>query len=190
MIWFTSDWHCGHRNVLRYEERPFSDLAAMHQTLISNWNAVVKPEDTGIFAGDMSFLNTSDTYAIINQLNGTKIIVLGNHDGKPKAMVNCGFALAVFQLRMQICGEPVIVSHYPYRPSVWQRMFSSKARDLRYMERRPPNKGEWLIHGHTHGRIKTRDKQLHVGVDAHEFKPVPITWIESIIARATKSANK
>lgn len=39
--WFTSDWHIGHKNILRFCDRPFKDLEAMQETLVRNFNEVV-----------------------------------------------------------------------------------------------------------------------------------------------------
>ena len=54
MIWFTSDLHFNHLNILKYEpkSRPFENVAEMNEALIKNWNDRVKPEDTVFVLGD------------------------------------------------------------------------------------------------------------------------------------------
>ena len=43
--WFTADHHFGHRNVIRFCNRPFETVEEMDRTMIDNWNAVVRPDD-------------------------------------------------------------------------------------------------------------------------------------------------
>ena len=54
-IWFTSDSHFGHRNIITYSSRPFSSVEEMDETLIQNWNSVVKPNDLIFNLGDVFF---------------------------------------------------------------------------------------------------------------------------------------
>ena len=37
-IWFTSDPHYDHKNILRFNERPFNTIESMNEALINNWN--------------------------------------------------------------------------------------------------------------------------------------------------------
>ena len=51
---FTSDTHFGHENIIKYCNRPFTSTEEMDKALISNWNKVVKPEDTVFHLGDFA----------------------------------------------------------------------------------------------------------------------------------------
>ncbi len=53
-IWFTSDTHFGHANIIRFCDRPFKDIQEMNERLIANWNAVVRPGDSVYHMGDFS----------------------------------------------------------------------------------------------------------------------------------------
>ena len=190
MIYFTSDWHIGHKSVIGFCKRPYANLDEMHEALIANYNKVVKPTDTCVFVGDTTFLNTTKTRAVIDRLNGTKIAVLGNHDPKQGSMLNMGFSLAVYKMELEIRGHKVIISHYPFRLPwyVKLRLWLRKCKlDLRYNERRHDDDGKtFLIHGHTHSTKQFEGRALHVGVDAWKYVPVPMWKIEQHIDKELK----
>ena len=79
-IYLISDTHFAHKNIMKYENRPFKDLIDMREKLILNWNMLVKPEDTVIHLGDFGMCNKDATSEILSRLNGHKIIIKGNHD--------------------------------------------------------------------------------------------------------------
>lgn len=81
MIFFTSDLHFGHEHIIQFNHRPFRNVTEMNRQLISNYNAVVQPEDTVYLLGDLSFqISVEKANALIAQLNGKKHLILGNHD--------------------------------------------------------------------------------------------------------------
>ena len=80
---FTADLHLFHKNIIKYENRPFNDIDDMHETIIKNWNKVVKAEDKVFILGDLTFGKKDATKEIISELNGRKILVKGNHDTHP-----------------------------------------------------------------------------------------------------------
>lgn len=88
-IWFTSDTHFDHANILTFKRadgtalRPFSSVEEMNETLIARWNAVVKPSDHIYHLGDVTMARGNHTKhidIIMSRLNGHKRICLGNHD--------------------------------------------------------------------------------------------------------------
>ena len=81
-IWVTSDWHLGHKNVIKYANRPFKDITEMNNILRKNFNKVVESHDIVYILGDISFLNTVSTTEWIKSLNGFKFLIKGNHDPK------------------------------------------------------------------------------------------------------------
>jgi len=188
MIWFISDEHYWHKRVIRLCTRPFDSLDEMHRILIRNHNIRVKPEDTVIHVGDFSWGSTTKTKSILDQLNGTHILIMGNHDkGSHITAMNAGFVWACTEMQMHLEGEKIIIKHYPYKPHWLFRMknFLIYHYNLRYLDRRPKNEGGWLIHGHTHSSQKLKEKSIHVGVDAWNFKPVSLNQIIRIIRKKT-----
>jgi len=87
--YFTSDLHLGHKNIIKYCERPFKTLDEMNRTIIARWNARVRPEDFVYHIGDFCFRNSSDirgegirknAQEWIDELNGNITFIKGNHD--------------------------------------------------------------------------------------------------------------
>ena len=82
--WFISDLHFFHRNIMKFTKRPFESLDEMHENIIEEWNKDVKKGDLVYHLGDLSFLtgkyDQQPLYDILNRLNGTIIMLKGNHD--------------------------------------------------------------------------------------------------------------
>ena len=79
-IFVTSDLHFSHGNILKYENRPFLGIEHMNEQLIKRWNNVVSKHDKVFVLGDVSFANKEETKKLVSQLNGKKILIMGNHD--------------------------------------------------------------------------------------------------------------
>lgn len=77
---FISDLHVYHKNIIKYDNRPFFTVTEMNNTLISNWNTAVSPQDTVYILGDVSWGNITETDQFLSQLNGKKNLIIGNHD--------------------------------------------------------------------------------------------------------------
>ena len=75
----TSDLHLGHSNIISLCNRPFRDVEEMNDTIINNWNSVVKSGDTVYVLGDFSFKGKG-VHDYLNRLNGDIILIKGNHD--------------------------------------------------------------------------------------------------------------
>ena len=83
-IWFTSDLHFSHNNILKFqpESRPFANVDDMNEAIIYNHNNVVDPDDTVYILGDVAFCNASQAIDLVNRMNGNKHLIVGNHDRK------------------------------------------------------------------------------------------------------------
>jgi len=78
--WLISDTHFCHTNIIKYCNRPFKDVNEMNETIISNWNSVVKSDDWIVHLGDVSFGRIEASLELLKRLNGNKILISGNHD--------------------------------------------------------------------------------------------------------------
>jgi calcineurin-like phosphoesterase family protein len=78
----TSDLHIGHANIWKpeYANRPVSSTEEHDEFLISNWNEIVRPEDFVYVLGDVCMGKIAESLPRLGSLNGTKILVFGNHD--------------------------------------------------------------------------------------------------------------
>lgn len=54
MVYFTSDLHLGHENVIKLCNRPFDSIEEMDEALIRNWNRKVTNGDTVYVLGDLN----------------------------------------------------------------------------------------------------------------------------------------
>ena len=78
-VFFTSDLHFGHANVIRFDGRPFETVEEMNEELIRRWNAKVDKGDLVYVLGDMIW-RMQDCASVIRRLNGQIILIKGNHD--------------------------------------------------------------------------------------------------------------
>jgi calcineurin-like phosphoesterase family protein len=188
-IWFTSDNHFWHANVIKYCDRPFASVEEMNEAMIRNWNEVVKPEDTVYCLGDFSLaFRPIEAYSM--RLNGTKYLVPGNHDfchsyhkkarnlEKRKEWIqkytSWGWIVLPEQTTLDIPGVATVnMCHHPYR--------LVEPYEDKYEKWRPKDDGRWLICGHVHEKWKVVDRMINVGVDQWGFKPVSIEEIKKII---------
>lgn len=184
MTWLTSDLHFGHKNVIGYCNRPFASIEEMNEALIANYNKLVHAGDTVWFLGDIFFCGAIEATAIMKRLNGTKILVKGNHDQNASQMGRMGFSFVCEFAQVRIGKTYVNLSHYPYQRKPWNHFWRSLT-DKKYRSKlhfkKMKDSGGWLCHGHTHSKEQQRNKMIHVGVDAWDYKPIPITKISELI---------
>lgn len=93
---FIADTHFGHNAIIDYENRPFTGVAEMDRTIIENWNNVVSAGDKVFVVGDFSAYDKEKTTEICHRLNGSKYLIMGNHDTESEQFyMDCGFGNAV-----------------------------------------------------------------------------------------------
>jgi len=146
---FISDTHFNHKNILTYckNTRKFKNIDEMNNNIITNWNKMVSYDDTVYHLGDFAFGDINKTRDIINRLNGNIHLILGNHDNHlDKETLNL-FSSYQHYLEINIEGFDIILMHYPIAE------FNGRHR------------GYFHLHGHCHGRYRTKERILDVGID-------------------------
>ena len=145
-IFFTSDPHIGHYNIIGFTGRPYNDVKEMNRALIKNWNEVVSPEDSVFLLGDIIWSDSSYEFnRFMNKLNGIKHIIQGNHDSQ-KALrslpENCILHDDIVHLWIEGMKVEFVLSHYPLYS--WQGI----------------QRGVINLHGHIHSGLNS-----HIGFD-------------------------
>ena len=156
---FTSDTHFYHKNVIKFDSRPFENVLQMNEVLIHNWNKSVDSGDTVYLLGDVSFAGAEKTLEILNKLNGNIHLVLGNHDKNMKAHVRERFVGVYKQLETTVDGVDLFMCHFPY--DAWPRK----------------HEGVVHLHGHSHGKSPSSLNRYDVGCMNYAYKPVDLSTI-------------
>lgn len=112
-LFITADTHFGHKEIITYENRPFQNVDEMNDAIIKNWNEHVAPNDTVFHLGDVGMCSKEVLKAILTKLNGTKILVMGNHDQELSVneWMECGFT-EVYRYPI-IYHEFMVMQHEP-----------------------------------------------------------------------------
>lgn len=195
-IWFTSDWHIGHKNILQFCPNRMvdgvTDLESMAEKLIENYNSVVKDCDIGYFLGDFSFHGSADQVKeVVSRLNGTKICIKGNHDRGNNALYNAGFDVVLNHASIKLKGNILTMSHFPLK-GVYREVADGECwhGEKKYSLLTLEDRGErhFHVHGHLHAPNRGKSevklgRQWDVGVDGNGMMPVPMRHVLSWIDR-------
>lgn len=169
-VFVTSDTHFNHGNILDYcpISRPFETIEFMNDIIVSNWNAVVKPEDTVIHCGDFFMGQKDGIEPILEKLNGKIILIRGNHDTASRIEIYKNHGIEVKDIHyLAYKGRFFIFCHFPIANEEFMRMV------------REDNSEVILCYGHLHDNAPTGlvDGTFHVGVDTNNLTPVSLDYI-------------
>lgn len=191
-IWFTSDEHFSHENIIKYCNRPFANAHEMDRALSDNWNSKVGPRDRVYVLGDFTMGNVGLTERRLKSLAGEKYLIKGNHDrGSLEKLVEAGFAWAGNELQYQLGPYLVLLSHYPYGLDAAEQAVNQRLRRIdKFASKRPKDKGNWILHGHVHTAWKIKGRQINVGVDRWDYSPVSTEQLVDLIESGGKPADR
>lgn len=111
---YISDLHFGHKNVIAYDNRPFTSVEDHDNTLIKRWNDKVNADDTVYILGDLIWAKESGWPAILSQLKGHKVLIRGNHDPHKFSATTKSYFDDIKDYKEVKDGDRnVVLSHYP-----------------------------------------------------------------------------
>lgn len=189
MRYFTSDLHLGHTNVIRYCKRPYESVEQMNESLVDNWNAVVKSSDDVYVMGDFS-LSATAVKDYVPRLKGRKHLIKGNHDRchpaspyaktlekqtkQEKFYLDCGWESVQLEGELDLLSGryPVRLYHMPYKEQALE-----EGKPQNHPKWRLEDTGKILICGHVHDAWKMRVTErgtlmVNVGVDVWDMRPI------------------
>lgn len=213
---WTSDPHLGHHNIPEYcpgrkdliedyvsrriiagKSYDGDYIAAMNEALIERWNETVGPDDIVNIVGDLALGKIEESLALVPRLNGRKRLFPGNHDrcwsfAKNKTpekrkeweqkYKDAGLELWPEQILMQVGKHTVMVCHFPYR--------GDSHDEDRFKYARPFDEGRVLLCGHVHDTWKISGKQINVGVDVWDYRPVSEAVIIQTIEEVLRNEDR
>lgn len=156
---FTSDTHFGDHRTLNIHKRPFGSVGEMNALMTANWNATVGPEDEVWHLGDVA-RTANQMSQFLAMLPGRKHLVRGNND-PGSVNPDIGWDSVQDYRELELDGHRLVLCHYPFRSWNGQHRKSIN------------------LHGHSHGRLKKIPRQVDVGVDAWDFRPISLADILS-----------
>lgn len=149
-----SDTHFGHSNILTFKRangsplREFSSVQEMDETMIDNWNRVVSNSDKVYHLGDLTFSNRN-LQEIMPRLNGTKVLIKGNHDNLKLSQYMQFFK----DVRAYHILDKMLLSHIPVY--------------IDSMERWGVN-----LHGHLHSNVIPDKRYINLSVEQINYTPI------------------
>lgn len=168
-IFFTSDTHWGHTNVIKFNNRPFKNTFDMDEGLIQNWNDTVPHDGVVFHLGDVSLCAPARTESILNRLNGKIYLIVGNHEKSVlrKSTTRDRFEWIRDKYELKVGKQLIVLCHYAHR--VWNKS----------------HHGSWHLYGHSHGSMEDKawGKSMDVGVDCWDYKPISYTEVERVLSK-------
>ena len=173
-VFFTSDLHFRHGNIIKYCKRPFETVQEQTEKLIENWNKTVPDTAIVFILGDFAFATKNQWRGFLNRMTGKKYLILGNHDRHediPTEMFEDVVDLAKVSIKIKDHEwKTFILSHRPMLG--WEGS----------------NDGSIMLYGHVHTCTnpevdETIDSELvklmpknswDVGVDNNNYIPVSV----------------
>jgi len=159
-IYFTSDTHFNHKNIIKFCQRPFEEEAIheMDEEILEQINSTVNYKDVLWHLGDFCFANSDKYYDVCSKYR-SKIrcrnvnFIWGNHDNR-NILPLCGFQSHHDLIKIGFNRKKIVLCHYAML--AWQGS----------------HKGYWHLYGHSHSNLEdwaneimpTR-KSIDVGVD-------------------------
>ena len=157
--WVWSDLHLEDRASVTEHRRPFRSWRSHDRNLKRRWRQEIAPEDTMIHVGDFApeWVNEDQRRKLLEELPGTKINILGNHDIRSVLTPLTEGWDHSYGAMIIAATPPLVITHCPLRtvPA-----------------------GAVNVHGHMHRRKdRTSDAHINVAVEQIGYHPVDVGTI-------------
>ena len=165
-IWFSSDHHFHHKNIIEYGDRPFKHVDEMKDFIIETHNAYVKPSDHWYCLGDVTMErdNQGRGLWILDKMHGHKRLIMGNHDHYHVKHYMIHFEKVMAMQRM----DKLWFTHVPVHPNSLGSVDAN-------------------VHGHIHQNpsyppvervdekgVRRKQFYINISVEATNYKPVSL----------------
>ena len=174
--YFISDPHFGHKNIIKYANRPFTSVDEMDETIIKNWNGMIGKTDAVYILGDVSLTSSERTNEILNRLNGRLYLIKGNHEksvmSSKENRDRFEWIKDYYEFKYEYNGKRnmIVMCHYAMR--VWNKS----------------HHGAYHLYGHSHDSLEHEQwgKSMDVGIDSAarifgEYRPFTFDEIDGIL---------
>lgn len=166
MNYFSSDWHLGHENVIKFDNRPFSSVQEMNETIIRNVMSQLKPKDNLYYLGDFAlcrdFRKAEGWMDTLASSGANLFFIKGNHDKNDtiKLYGRYGEYLGE-QRKVEVEGQEIVLNHYAMK--VWDKS----------------HYGTWHLYGHSHHSLPDdpNSRSLDCGINGWDYR---LTTMEQI----------
>lgn len=174
-VWTWSDQHFGHKNIIDFSNRPYPNLELMHECMILNHNEIVQPQDVCIWVGDFAFSKPDSANEVLHQMNGYKILILGNHDLQGNKVKKLHFdeihILKTIEMVIGTKKHDVVFTHYP----------------MHNLPKKTIN-----VHGHEHVSFlhsSGSSQHINVNCELHGYKPISMQAIENYMSKRIENGQ-
>lgn len=152
-IFFISDMHLGHENIMKFGQREFNSIEEHDEALVGSWNAIVRPKDIVWVLGDVAF--TTQSLKLFDRMSGRKRLIMGNHDRFDTGLYMKYFEdVKAFEKRY----HGLVMTHIPIHPQ-----------EMAYRN--------WAtnVHGHIHHPEKDIKDSSYINVNVDIIGMIPIS---------------
>lgn len=160
MIYVTTDWHIGHKNIIKYCNRPEN-----HEEMLWDNFSVLDSSDILISLGDMFWGDKKQDLIRFASFPFRKILVIGNHESHDCVWYFQYYDFCATQFSFSYNGNKLVFSHSPVKI----------------------NDGEINIHGHIHNITEKKlndflakshtnitDSHIRLAIEDVHYKPVSL----------------
>ena len=140
MDYFSSDFHLGHANILKFDKRDFRNIDEHDEFMIKMCMNTLRPGDNFYYLGDFSLTNPrkTESYLATLQSSGANLFFIkGNHDKKDNINLFKRYGTFLGEkktMKIQHDGKEFVVVLDHFAGRVWDRS----------------HHGAYHLYGHSH----------------------------------------